>query len=122
MTPRQFAERSARLLHQKKAEEIQVLDLRKLGGVSDFFVIASGASSPHVRALAEHVQQEWKKAGQRPWHVEGAAAERWVLLDYVNVVIHLFHPRTREFYMLERLWGDAEKLRIDFDLSQRSSK
>ena len=122
MTAKQFAERAARLLHDRKAEDIKVLDLRKLGAVSDFFVVASGNSTTHVRALADHVELEMKKAGQVPWHVEGYEAERWVLLDYVNVVVHIFHPQTREFYLLERLWGDAEKLTIDFLVSQRSHK
>src|SRR5207249_2449995 len=96
MTSRQFAERSARLLFDKKAEDIQVLDLRKLGGPADFFVIASGFSTTHVRSLAEHVELEWKRSGERPWHVEGFEAERWILLDYVTVVVHIFQPRTRE--------------------------
>ncbi len=122
MTSRQFAERCARLLFEKKGEDIQVLDLRRLGAVSDFFVVASGASSTHVRSLAEHVELYWKQQGQRPWHVEGYEAERWVLLDYVNVVVHIFHPKTREFYMLERLWGDAERLNVDFELPKRSTK
>ena len=118
MTSRQLAEQTARLLYERKAEDIQILDLRKLGAVSDYFVVASGISTTHVRALADHVGGELKDAGMRPWHVEGYEAERWVLLDFVNVVVHIFHPQTREFYLLERLWGDAEKLKIDFVVSQ----
>jgi len=120
MNSRQLAERCARLLHEKKAEDIQVLDLRKLGAVTDFFVVASGVSSPHVRALAEHVEEDLDRAGQRPWHTEGYSAERWILLDYVHVVVHVFHPHTREFYLLERLWGDAERIQVDYHVSQRS--
>ena len=118
MTSRQLAERCARLLYEKKAEDIQVLDLKKLGTVADYFVLVSGVSSTHVRALADHVEQRLKESGQRPWHVEGYEAERWVLLDYVGVVVHIFQPRTREYYMLERLWGDAEKLHVDYQLSE----
>jgi ribosome-associated protein len=120
MTSIAIAERCARLLHEKKAEDIQVLDLRKLGAVTDFFVVANGTSSPHVKALAEHVEDTLRQAGQRPWHTEGYAAERWVLLDYVNVVVHVFHPRTREFYLLERLWGDAERIQVDYLVPHRS--
>lgn len=120
MTSRQFAERCARLLFEKKAEDIQVLDLRKLGAVTDFFVVASGASAPHVKALAEHVEDTMRGHGQRPWHSEGYSAERWILLDYVNVVVHVFHPKTREFYLLERLWGDAERIPLDFVVPDRS--
>jgi len=118
MTSRELAERCARILHEKKAEDIQVLDLKKLGSVADFFVLASGASAPHVRALADHVEASLKEERQKPWHVEGYEAERWVLLDYVGVVVHIFQPRTREYYLLERLWGDAEKLKIDYELSE----
>lgn len=108
------------MLYDHKAEDIKVLDLRKLGAVSDFFIVASGISSTHVRGLADHVDEEMKKLGQRSWHLEGYEAERWVLMDYVNVVVHIFHPQTREFYMLERLWGDAEKFPIDFLVSKQS--
>jgi ribosome-associated protein len=118
MTSRQLAERCARILHEKKAEDIQVLDLKRLGSVADYFVLASGISSPHVRALADHVEGRLKDDDERPWHVEGYEAERWVLLDYVGVVVHIFQPRTREYYLLERLWGDAEKLEIDYQLSE----
>ncbi|HVP37646.1 MAG TPA: ribosome silencing factor [Candidatus Saccharimonadales bacterium] len=120
MTSRQLAERCARLLFEKKAEDIQVLDLRKLSAVTDFFVVASATSSPHVRALGEHVEDTLRRAGHRPWHTEGYPAERWVLLDYVNVVVHIFHPQTREFYLLERLWGDAEKVKVDYHVPERS--
>jgi ribosome-associated protein len=118
VTSRQLAEQAARLLYERKAEDIQIMDLRKLGGVSDFFIVASGISTTHVRSLADHLQVELKQSGVKPWHIEGYQAERWVLMDYVNVVVHIFHPQTREFYLLERLWGDAEKLKIDFVVSQ----
>jgi ribosome-associated protein len=120
MTAIKLAERIARLLHEKKAEDIQVLDLRKLGAVTDFFVVASGNSSTHVKSLAEHVEDTLRGAGQRAWHTEGYSAERWVLLDYINVVVHVFHPKTREFYLLERLWGDAERIQIDYVVPERS--
>jgi ribosome-associated protein len=117
VNPRQLAERCARVLYERKAEDVRVLDLRKLAGVADFFVIATGVSNTHVRALADHLEEEMKEVGTRPWHVEGYEAERWILLDYVSVVVHVFQPRTREYYMLERLWGDADKVEIDHLLS-----
>ncbi len=120
MTSRQFAEETARQLFARKAEDLQVLDLRKLGAVTDFFVVASGNSPVHVRALADHVEEHWDRTSERPWHVEGHQAGSWILLDYVNVVVHIFHPKAREFYLLERLWGDAEKLDLDSVLSERS--
>ena len=85
--------------------------LLSLGGVSDmtdFFVIASGTSDTHVRALGEHIQDELRKEGAHAHHVEGIQQGRWVLLDYVDFVVHLFHPSLRNFYQLERLWSDAE--------------
>jgi ribosome-associated protein len=84
-----------------------VLDLRTLSDATDFFIIASGTSDTHVRALADHVVQALGQAGRRPHHVEGVTAGRWALLDYVDFVVHIFHPAVREFYQLERLWADA---------------
>jgi ribosome-associated protein len=75
--------------------------------MTDFFIIASGTSDTHVRSLGDHVLEELKAVGQKPAHEEGATRGRWVLLDYVDFVVHLFHPTMREFYQLERLWGDA---------------
>lgn len=84
-----------------------VLDLRGVTDMTDFFVIASGTSDTHVRALGEHVLEELKKEGTTAHHVEGTTQGRWVLLDYVDFVVHLFHPTLRGFYQLERLWSDA---------------
>ena len=80
---------------------------------TDCFVIASGASDTHVRSLGEHVLEEMRKGGQRAYHVEGLQQGRWVLLDYVDFVVHLFHPTLRSFYQLERLWGDAEVVPLE---------
>ncbi len=84
-----------------------MLDLRRVSDATDFFVIASGSSDTHVRALAEHVREALKQGGRRPHHVEGVSAGRWALLDFVDVVIHIFHPTIRSYYQLERLWADA---------------
>jgi ribosome-associated protein len=89
-------------LEDRKAVDPVVLDLRGLSEATDYFVIASGTSDAHVRGMAEHLMQRL-----HPHHVEGLTSGRWVLLDYVDVVVHLFHPELREFYQLERLWGDA---------------
>lgn len=84
-----------------------MLDLRALSDATDYFVIASGSSDTHVRALAEHVTEALRRAGRRPHHVEGVTAGRWALLDFVDFVVHVFHPTLREYYQLERLWADA---------------
>lgn len=100
-------ETAVRTLSEHKAYDLVVLDLRRLSDATDYFVIASGSSDTHVRALAEHVIEACRLEGRRPHHVEGLAAGRWVLIDFFDFVIHLFHPSLREFYQLERLWADA---------------
>ena len=100
----------------KKASDPVLLDLRELGAVSDFFVIVSAASEVQVKAVADHVEERMREErGARPWHVEGLDGRRWVLLDYVDVVVHVFHEKTREYYLLERLWGDAKRIGIADD-------
>lgn len=97
-------------LLDRKAVDPVVLDLRGLCGATDYFVIVSGTSDAHVRGMAEHVVTALAPAGIAPHHVEGLAQGRWVLLDFVDFVVHVFHPELREFYQLERLWGDAPVL------------
>lgn len=97
-------------LADRKAVEPLVLDLRGLSGATDYFVIASGTSDAHVRGMAEHLIATLEPRGVAPHHVEGLAQGRWVLLDYVDFVVHVFHPDLRAFYQLERLWGDAPAL------------
>lgn len=97
-------------LEDRKGAQIRVLDLRGLSDAADFFVIASGTSDAHVRGLADGVVQALDRAGHPPHHVEGVSGGRWVLLDFVDVVVHLFHPEMRAFYQLERLWQDAPTL------------
>lgn len=99
-------------LEDRKARDVTVLDLRGLHDATDAFVIATGTSDTHVRGLADLVQERMHAAGRRAHHVEGLGAARWVLLDYIDVVVHLFHPEARAFYQLERLWGDAPELKL----------
>jgi len=94
-------------LVDRKAVDPVVLDLRGLSGATDYFVIVSGTSNAHVRGMADHLVTALAPRGLKPHHVEGLAQGRWVLLDYVDFVVHVFHPELREFYQLERLWGDA---------------
>lgn len=98
----------------KKATDMVGLDLTALEGVADYFLICSGSSEPQVKAIAEEVEDKLREAGARAWHVEGREGRRWVLLDFVDVVVHVFHEKTREYYLLERLWGDAR--RVDLGL------
>lgn len=100
--------RAAMLCVDRKSNDVVILNLKPLTDMTDYFVIASGTSDTHVRSVAEHVVTELKKEGTPVYHVEGLAQGRWVLLDYVDFVVHIFHPTLRSFYQLERLWGDAE--------------
>ena len=97
-------------IQDRKGAQVHVLDLRGLCDATDFFVIASGTSTTHVRGLADSVMQTMDKGGQSAHHAEGLTTGHWVLLDFVDVVVHLFHPETRAFYQLERLWQDAPVL------------
>lgn len=99
--------RAVELLLDRKAEDITILDLRGLSSATDFFLIATGRSDTHVTSIADHLVDELRNEGNRPAGVEGMRSGRWVLVDYVDFVVHVFHPAAREFYQLERLWGDA---------------
>jgi ribosome-associated protein len=101
------AQAAAVLCLDMKARDVVILDLAGLSDMTDCFVIASGTSDTHVRAIAEHVVEEMKKRGHPPHHVEGLTQGRWALVDFVDFVVHVFHPTLRSFYQLERLWGDA---------------
>src|SRR5205809_2334311 len=100
-------------LADRKAIDPLVLDLRGLTGAADYFVIVSGTSDAHVRGMAEHLMTALAPHGIAPDHVEGLAQGRWVLLDYVDLIVHVFHPELRVFYQRERLWGDARVLSGD---------
>ncbi len=103
-------------LLDRKAQEIRVIDLRGKGGVAALLVLATGATDTQVRALSESVRQGVKEThGEKPWRSEGTELNQWVVLDYVDLVVHLFQPERRSFYGLERLWGDAPYEDIDPD-------
>jgi ribosome-associated protein len=106
---------AAEVARSKKAHDLVALDLRALDGVADYFLICSGSSEVQVKAIAEAVDEKLRGEGERPWHVEGFEGRRWVLLDFVDVVVHVFHERTREYYMLDRLWGDARSVDLGLD-------
>lgn len=97
-------------MEEKKASEILVLDLRKIkNAVTEFFVICSGNSDTQLEAISKSIEEEVHKAGENPaWRVEGRANGEWVLMDFVNVVVHIFMKDKREYYGLEELWGDAK--------------
>jgi ribosome-associated protein len=101
--------RIVEILQDKKGLDITLLDLRKLTDTSDYFLLSTGTSEQHVRSLASELREKLAEIGEKPWHVEGADSGRWILLDYVHFVVHIFRQEARDFYSLERLWGDAER-------------
>jgi ribosome-associated protein len=102
-------------MQEKKASNIVVMDLRKVrNAVADFFVICSGNSDRQLDAIADSIDEEvYKGAKESPWHTEGKNNKEWMLLDYSNVVAHIFNKDKRSFYALDKLWGDAEITEIE---------
>lgn len=103
-----MARLAGELALEKKAFDVKILDLRQISTVCDFFVICSASVDIHGKAIAEWITENLESRGIKFWHHEGYKASRWILLDYVDVVIHIFLPEVREFYALEKLWGDAK--------------
>jgi ribosome-associated protein len=100
---------------EKKGEDIVVLDLRKITSISDYFIIAQGNSNVQVKAIADEVKEKMAGEGLHSWHVEGMEGQRWILLDYVDIVVHIFDPETRHYYDIEKLYDDAERWRVQTD-------
>jgi ribosome-associated protein len=98
---------------EKKAADILVMDVRKVTDVTRFFIVCTGQSTPQVKAIADHVIDSCRDAGIEIYHVEGYDSLRWVLIDLVDIVVHVFLPDVRKYYQLERLWGDAPSEQID---------
>jgi ribosome-associated protein len=111
-SPRALARRAAELCLDYKANDVVLLDLHGVTDMTDFFVIASGTSDTHVRSIGERLLEDLRKEGLHAHHVEGLTTGRWVLLDFVDFVVHVFHPTLRNFYQLERLWSDAEVIPV----------
>jgi ribosome-associated protein len=107
VTPKTLAKKIAQLALTKKSGDVVIMDLRKLTDMTDFFVVCSGDSDTQVRAIADAIADGAEKLKSPPWHQEGLAQGQWVLLDFVDVVVHIFHKEARKFYSLEKLWGDA---------------
>ncbi len=113
MTAKDTVRLGARAALDKKAAGLVVLDLRGISGVADFFLVCSGRSTTQIETIVEAIRQALKAEGVRPRHREGTPESGWLLLDYGDVVMHVFLDETREFYALERLWGDAPLLSVE---------
>lgn len=110
-----LAEEAAQLILEKKGRNVTILDVAGLTDVARHFVICSCDNDVHVRAVAENVREELATQGAKAWKTEGWQGLNWVIMDYVDVVVHVFYHETREFYKLERLWADAPSRKISDD-------
>ncbi len=112
MESKQLALLCRELADNKKAEDIVVLDVRKLSSVTDYFVIASGTSQPHLRAIVEEITGKLRDEHDlRPARAEGSTGGNWVVMDFFDVIVHVMHAETRKHYDLEGLWGDAKSVK-----------
>lgn len=117
MTSLEKAKSIAKILDKKKAIDIIGIETKELTVMSDYFIIASGTSNTHVRALADEVDDEMKKLGVEVDHIEGRATG-WILLDYNDVLVHVFQPESRQYYNIERLWNDAARVDLSDVLTE----
>ena len=106
------AKRISELMIDKKALDIQIIDVRNITTLTDFFVICTSESEPQTRAIADHINRTMKIEGNSSWHTEGYEYLDWVLVDFVNIVVHIFSKKTREYYDFERLWADGKITKI----------
>ncbi len=104
---------TARAARDKKALDLVVLDVSRISGIADYFLVCSGRSTTHIQTIADAIRDELKAEGVRPRHVEGMPESGWILLDYGNILVHIFLEDTRAYYALERLWGDAPALALE---------
>ena len=102
-------------LDERKAEEIVVLDLRRHANIAEYFVIATGANKPHLKALYDGLQHCFKDAGFKNFHKAGVPESGWMIMDYHGIMVHIFERELREFYDLEKLWKDAPRLEVEVD-------
>ena len=108
-----IAKKISQLMIDKKATSIDIIDVRKITSLTDFFVVCTSESEPQSKAIHNHIKDELTKIGLKPWHSEGFENLKWVLLDYVDIVVHVFSKETREYYEFERLWADAKITRVE---------
>lgn len=112
LEPKEKALRIAEAAEDRRAEDVAILDMRGLTTICDYFVICNGRSRLHVDAIAEEVDEQLSKLSIEPRHIEGIPDSSWVILDYLDVVVHVFEPGARRFYNLEGLWGDAARVEV----------
>lgn len=108
MVPNKMVEKAIEILDDKKARDIEVIDISEISSLADFFIICNGTSTTHIKTLADELEVKMGEAGYKYLHKEGYNSARWILTDYGEVVVHIFHEEDRSFYNLERLWTDGK--------------
>lgn len=111
--PRILADEIASILDDKKAVDVVILDISRLTVIADYFVIGSGNTDTQVKALYDELEKRMREKGIEAKRIEGAREGRWIVMDYGDIIVHLFHREEREFYNLERLWADAERQSLE---------
>jgi len=122
LNSRDLADKITGFIFNKKGYDVRILDLRELTSIADYFVICSADSDTQVKAIADEVDKSLRDEGIKSWHKEGYRALYWVLLDYVDVVVHVFKKDAREYYKLEKLWGDAPMVDVEDPVLKSSLK
>ncbi len=115
MTALELTKKAARILDEKKAQNIKALNLIGLTSLTDFFLIAEGTSTTHVKALADELETKLKEENVVPMRIEGYNTAQWILIEYAGVIVHIFGSETRNFYALERLWSDAAQVDLELE-------
>lgn len=113
MTTKKLVEKITQLIFEKKGSEVKVIELKTVSSLADYFILCSADSNTQVQAIADNIDKSLREDGIRLWHKEGTTALQWVLLDYVDIVVHVFQKDIRAFYNLEKLWGDAPIVAVE---------
>lgn len=122
MNSKKVAEQIANLIFNKKGYDVKIIDLKEITSFADYFVICSADSDTQVKAIADEIDEKLREKGIKYWHKEGMAALSWVLLDYVDVVVHIFKKESRDFYNIEKLWGDAPIFDVQDPIEAKKEK
>ncbi|MGE5629576.1 MAG: ribosome silencing factor [Caulobacteraceae bacterium] len=109
----EMANKAVELLKDKKARDIKLLDIHEVSTIADYFLIATGTSTIQVQAMSDELEEKMSLAGYEMHHKEGFRNGRWILIDFGNIVVHLFHDEERKFYNIERIWVDAKTILVD---------
>ena len=113
MTSKEMAKMAIEALEDKKAEDIQVIDISEVSVIADYFIIASGNNRNQVQALIDNVEEQLGRTGVSPKQIEGYDAANWVLMDYQDIIVHVFDKENRLFYDIERIWRDGKNIPVD---------